>query len=298
MSYQAAVITVSDKGYRGERVDTSGPAVCAMLKEQGFEISYTSIVPDEFDMIQAELRKCADDLKIPLVLTTGGTGFSPRDVTPEATLDVVERETRGIPEAMRAESLKITPHGCLSRSAAGIRGRTLIVNLPGSEKAAKENLNAVLDAVAHGLDMLASSGSADCAEKPIPKKEPVPSLDAWLKEAKKEAGAAGCGMYLFHNGVVRKTAKAAVREGAENAAPVKGMRFSYDAEKVEAAKKAALAMPGISYIRVWLNSGELQVGDDIMLVLVGGDIRPHVIDALQSLVGEIKQHCVTETEVY
>lgn len=298
MSYQAAVITVSDKGYRGERVDTSGPAVCAMLKEQGFEISYTSIVPDEFDMIRAELRKCADDLKIPLVLTTGGTGFSPRDVTPEATLDVVERETRGIPEAMRAESLKITPRGCLSRSAAGIRGRTLIVNLPGSEKAAKENLNAVLDAVAHGLDMLASSGSADCAEKPIPKKEPVPSLDAWLKEAKKEAGAAGCGMYLFHNGVVRKTAKATVRESAENAAPVKGMRFSYDAEKVEAAKKAALAMPGISYIRVWLNSGELQVGDDIMLVLVGGDIRPHVIDALQSLVGEIKQHCVTETEVY
>ncbi len=298
MSYQAAVITVSDKGYRGERVDTSGPAVCAMLKEQGFEISYTSIVPDEFDMIQAELRKCADDLKIPLVLTTGGTGFSPRDVTPEATLAVVERETRGIPEAMRAESLKITPRGCLSRSAAGIRGRTLIVNLPGSEKAAKENLSAVLDAVAHGLDMLASSGSADCAEKPIPKKEPVPSLDAWLKEAKKEAGAAGCGMYLFHNGVVRETAKAAVREGAENTAPVRGMRFSYDAEKVEAAKKAALAMPGIQYVRIWLNSGELQVGDDIMLVLVGGDIRPHVIDALQSLVGEIKQHCITETEVY
>ena len=298
MKYTAAVITVSDKGYRGERVDTSGPAVCAMLKEQGFEISYTSIVPDEFDMIQAELRKCADDLKIPLVLTTGGTGFSPRDVTPEATLDVVERETRGIPEAMRAESLKITPRGCLSRSAAGIRGRTLIVNLPGSEKAAKENLNAVLDAVAHGLDMLASSGSADCAEKPIPQKEPVPSLDAWLKEAKKEGGAAGCGMYLFHNGVVRETAKAAVREGAEDTAPVRGMRFSYDAEKAEAARKAALAMPGIQYVRVWLNSGELQVGDDIMLVLVGGDIRPHVIDALQSLVGEIKQHCVTETEVY
>ena len=289
MSYQAAVITVSDKGYRGERVDTSGPAVCAMLKEHGFEISYTSIVPDEFDMIQAELRKCADDLKIPLVLTTGGTGFSPRDVTPEATLDVVERETRGIPEAMRAG---------LSRSAAGIRGRTLIVNLPGSEKAAKENLNAVLDAVTHGLDMLASSGSADCAAKPIPEKEPLPSLDAWLKEAKEEAGAAGCGMYLFHNGVVRETAKAAVREGAENTAPVRGMRFSYDAEKVETARNAALAMPGIQYVRVWLNSGELKVGDDIMLVLVGGDIRPHVIDALQSLVGEIKRFCVTETEVY
>ena len=298
MYYQAGVITVSDKGYRGERVDTSGPAICAMLREHGFEVFYTAIVPDEFDMIQAELRKCADELKLPLVLTTGGTGFSPRDVTPEATLAVVERETRGIPETMRAESLKITPRGCLSRSAAGIRGRTLIVNLPGSEKAAKENLNAVLEAILHGLDMLASSGSANCADpRPAVLKASVPSLDAWLKEAKREAGAAGCGMYLFHNGVVRETAKAAVREGVEDAAPVKGMRFSYDAEKVEAAKQTALRMPGIRYVRVWLNSGELAVGDDIMLVLVGGDIRPHVIDALQALVAEIKQHCVTETEL-
>ena len=125
-----------------------------------------------------------------------------------------------------------------------------------------------------------------------------PSLDDWLREEKARPDAPECGMYLFHNGVVRETAKAAVREGAEDTAPVRGMRFSYDAEKVEAAKKAVLAMPGIQYVRVWLNSGELQVGDDIMLVLVGGDIRPHVIDALQSLVGEIKQHCVTETEVY
>ena len=197
---------------------------------------------------------------------------------------------------MRAESLKITPRGCLSRSAAGIRGKTLIINLPGSEKAAKENLNAVLSAVAHGLDMLASSGSADCAETNI--KKTVPSLDAWLREAKQEAAAKGCGMYLFHNGVVRGTAKAQVRGNAQNTAAVKGMIFSYDTEKVEAAKKAALAMPGIGYVRVWLNSGKLQVGDDIMLVLVGGDIRPHVIDALQALVGEIKQYCVTETEIY
>ena len=296
MSYKAAVITVSDKGYRGERIDTSGPAICAMLEAEGIEVCYTALVPDEADMIQAELIKCADELKLPLVLTTGGTGFSPRDITPEATLAVVERPTPGIPEAMRAESLKITPRGCLSRSAAGIRGRTLIINLPGSEKAAKENLNAVLSAVTHGLDMLASSGSADCAETSI--KKSIPSLDAWLREAKQEATAKGCGMYLFHNGVVRETAKAQVRENVQNTAAVKGMLFSYDTGKVEAAKKAALAMPGIKYVRVWLNSGELQVGDDIMLVLVGGDIRPHVIDALQALVGEIKQHCVTENEIY
>ena len=297
MSYTAAVITVSDKGFRGDRIDTSGPAIRTMLEEQGIRVCYTTIVPDESEMIQAELMKCADELKVSLVLTTGGTGFSPRDITPEATLAVVERPTPGIPEAMRAESMKITPRGCLSRSAAGIRSRTLIINLPGSEKAAKENLHAVLPAVAHGLDMLASSGSADCAEAP-PVKKAVPSLDAWLKEAKSEALASGCGMYLFHNGVVRRSAKAAVREGAEGTKPVRGMQFSYDEEKVEAAKKAALSMPGISYVRVWLNSGELKLGDDIMLVLVGGDIRPHVIDALQTLVGEIKQHCVSETEVY
>ena len=296
MNYKAAVITVSDKGSRGERVDTSGPAIRAMLEAQGLEVCYYTVIPDEAERIQSELIHCADNLNLNLVLTTGGTGFSPRDVTPEATLAVTEREVRGIPEVMRAESLRITPRGCLSRSAAGIRGRTLIINLPGSEKAARENLNAVLGAVIHGLDMLASSGSADCAEKPA-KKEPVPSLDVWLKEAKCEAGAKGCGMYLFHNGFVRETARAAVREGAEDAPPVVGMRFSFDAEKVEAAKKAALAMPGIQYVRVWLNSGELNVGDDIMLVLVGGDIRPHVIDALQALVGEIKQTCVTEMEI-
>ena len=298
MKYTAAVITVSDKGFRGERVDTSGPAIRSMLETQGLEVCHTSIVPDEAEMIKAELIKCADELKLSLVLTTGGTGFSPRDITPEATLSIVERPTPGIPEAMRAESLKITPRGCLSRSAAGIRGRTLIINLPGSEKAAKENLNAVLPAVAHGLDMLASSGSADCAETPQVERKPVPSLDAWLREAKKDASAKNCGMYLFHNGVVRESAKAAVREGAEGTSPVRGMRFSYDADKVEAAKKTALAMPGIGYVRVWLNNGELSVGDDIMLVLVGGDIRPHVIEALQTLVGEIKQHCVTETELY
>ena len=164
MSYTAAVITVSDKGFRGEREDTSGPAVRAIAEQHGLEVVYHSIVPDEREDICRELIYCADELKAALVLTTGGTGFSPRDITPEATKAVIERETPGIPEAMRAESMKITPRGCLSRSAAGIRGGTLIVNLPGSEKAAKENLLAVIGALTHGLDMLASSGSANCAE--------------------------------------------------------------------------------------------------------------------------------------
>ena len=164
MGYTAAVITVSDKGSRGERVDTSGPNLCEILKDRGFEVVYSAIVPDESERIQAELRKCADALGIALVLTTGGTGFSPRDITPEATLAVVERLTPGIPEAMRAESMKITPKGCLSRSAAGIRKRSLIINLPGSKKASAENILAVIDPVAHGLDMLYSEGSADCAK--------------------------------------------------------------------------------------------------------------------------------------
>ena len=163
MSYSAAVITVSDKGYRGEREDTSGPNLCAILREQGYEVCYTALVPDEPEMIQAELIKCADELHIALVLTTGGTGFSPRDITPEATMEVVERPTPGIPEAMRAESMRITPRGCLSRATAGIRGRTLIINLPGSKKAAQENLLAVIDPVCHGLEMLLGEGSADCA---------------------------------------------------------------------------------------------------------------------------------------
>ena len=163
MSYTAAVITVSDKGFRKERVDTSGPSLCALLKEHGYDVIYTALVPDEENLIREELIKCAEKLKVSLVLTTGGTGFSPRDVTPEATKSVIERETPGIPEAMRAESMKITPCGCLSRSVAGIRNRTLIINLPGSEKAARENILAVIEPVRHGLDMLASSGSADCA---------------------------------------------------------------------------------------------------------------------------------------
>ena len=296
MSWKAAVITVSDKGSRGERVDTSGPAVAEKLREAGFEVSYQSIIPDEQPVIEAELIKCADGLGLNLVVTTGGTGFSPRDVTPEATLAVVERETRGIPEAMRAESMRITPRGCLSRAAAGIRGRTLIVNLPGSKKAALENLGAVMDAVGHGMDMLASAGSADCAD-PAPAREPAPSVDAWLREAKAAQSAGKIGMYLLHNGVVRASARAEAREGTASA-PVRGMEFSYDRAKVDAAVAEAQALPGISLIKVWLNQGELKTGDDIMYVLIGGDIRPRVVACLEFLVGKIKSECVTEKEVF
>ena len=129
-------------------------------------------------------------------------------------------------------------------------------------------------------------------------KKQTPSVDTWLREAKTDPSAADCGMYLIHNGTVRQTARAKVRQGAENTEPVRGMRFSYDKEKVGEAVRQAREMEGIRYVRVWLNEGELDLGDDIMLVLVGGDIRPHVIDALQALVGTIKNECVIEQELY
>ena len=295
--FTAAVITVSDKGFRGEREDTSGPALCEMLRGAGWQVEYTAIVPDEKDEIRRELIACADEKRLALVLTTGGTGFSPRDVTPEATLEAVERLCPGIPEVMRAESMKITPRGCLSRETAGIRGGTLIVNLPGSRKASTENLSAVLAPIRHGVEMLWSAGSADCAA-PEKRKKEKPSVDQWLREAKADPGAAGVGMYLIHNGVVRATARSRVRQGDEQARPVVGMRFSCDENKARAAVDEARRMDGVFFIRVWVNEGELQVGDDIMQVLIGADIRPHAVEALQALVGRIKSECVTESEIY
>ena len=126
----------------------------------------------------------------------------------------------------------------------------------------------------------------------------IPSMDTWLKEAKAHESAPKIGMYLTHNGVVRETAKAKVRLGVEDTKEVKGMLFSYDQEKVDAVIEDTYKMEGIFYIRVWLNEGELQVGDDIMYVLIGGDIRPRVVDALQYLVGRVKNECVMEKEVY
>lgn len=124
-----------------------------------------------------------------------------------------------------------------------------------------------------------------------------PSMDQWLKEAKAHESAPNIGMYLTHNGIVRQTARAKVREGAQDTRPVTGMFFSYDQEKVDAAIADTYQMDGIFYIRVWLNEGKLQVGDDIMYVLIGGDIRPHVVEALQSLVAKIKNECVIEKEL-
>ena len=135
-------------------------------------------------------------------------------------------------------------------------------------------------------------------EKRLVESKAMPSVDAWLAEAKADPSAENIGMYLTHNGVVRKTAKAKVRLGEEDTRPVLGMVFSYDKAKAEAAINEASDMPGIYFIRVWLAEGHLEVGDSIMLVLIGGDIRPHVVDCLQTLVGRIKSECVTETEVY
>lgn len=158
MKYTATVITVSDMGSRGLRQDTSGPAVRAMLEEAGFSVAHTAILPDEMEQISAELRDCADRRRIDLIVTTGGTGLSPRDVTPEATRAVLEREIPAIPVAMWMEGLKVTPRAMLSRAVAGIRGSSLLLNLPGSEKAARENLAAVIGALEHGLHMIAAEG--------------------------------------------------------------------------------------------------------------------------------------------
>ena len=159
--FTAAVVTVSDRGSRGERADGSGPRIEALLKERGYDVVHREIVPDEAGEIERALVRLADERDVALVLTTGGTGFSPRDVTPEATERACTRMVPGIPEAMRAASLKVTPRGMLSRGAAGIRGGTLIVNLPGSPRAAIENLESVLPALEHGLEML-RGGPADC----------------------------------------------------------------------------------------------------------------------------------------
>ena len=159
--FTARVITVSDRSYRGQRPDGGGPLVRQVLTDAGYDVDSVVIVPDEQEEIRAALVAAAE-ADVALIVTTGGTGFAPRDVTPEATVAVCQRLVPGIPEAMRAASMAITPRAMLSRAAAGIRDRSLIINLPGSPKGAKENLEAVLPALAHGLEMLRGK-PGDCA---------------------------------------------------------------------------------------------------------------------------------------
>jgi molybdenum cofactor synthesis domain-containing protein len=157
--YRAAVLTISDKGFAGEREDTAGPEAAAILESNGYETVHYAILPDERARIADELKRLADERRAELILTTGGTGFSPRDVTPEATLDAAERLCPGIPEVMRAVSLEKTRRAVLSRATAAIRGGSLIVNLPGSPAAVRECLLCVIVEIGHGLDILSGRAS-------------------------------------------------------------------------------------------------------------------------------------------
>ena len=148
---RAGVITVSDRSSQGIREDRSVPAIAAMLSELGLMVCQSCIVPDEIEPLAAAMARYADEEKLDLVLTTGGTGVSPRDVTPEATLEIIEKEVPGFAEAMRAHSMAVTPFAMISRAVAGIRGRCLIINLPGSPKAARENLAVILPALQHAV---------------------------------------------------------------------------------------------------------------------------------------------------
>jgi len=159
---RAGVLTLSDKGSRGEREDLSGPEAARMLRAIGIETVHSEVVPDEAEIIAAKLVEFADRRGLDLVVTTGGTGVSPRDVTPEATLKVIDREIPGMAEAMRRESMLKTPHAMISRAVAGIRGQTLIVNLPGSPKGVRENLAVILPALTHAIEKI-KGDSRDCA---------------------------------------------------------------------------------------------------------------------------------------
>lgn len=164
---KAGILTVSDRSSRGEREDASGPALSRWLEKRGVKTGRLEIVPDEGDRIAAVLRNWADEEEFELILTTGGTGLSPRDVTPEATLKVVERTIPGFGERMRSRSLEKTPMAVLSRAVAGVRKRSLIINLPGSPKGAVENLEAVWDAVPHAVEKIRGDES-ECAPPHVP----------------------------------------------------------------------------------------------------------------------------------
>lgn len=162
-NFTIGIIIVSDKGSKGQRTDESGPVIEELLRPLGGILKKYIIVADEKEEIKKVIKEMSDELHIDLILTSGGTGFAPRDNTPEATLEMIDRLVPGIPEAMRAESMKVTPKAMLSRAIAGIRKRALIINLPGSPKGVRECLNVVIPALEHGVEVLRGEAS-DCAK--------------------------------------------------------------------------------------------------------------------------------------
>lgn len=167
MSIRVAILTVSDRSFRGEREDLSGPAIQEQVNALGWQVERTAILPDEVAQISATLAEWADSGQVDVILTSGGTGFAPRDVTPEATRQVVERFTPGLDEAMRAASLQITAHAMLSRAVSGIRKRTLIVNLPGSPRGAVETLNVIAPVLPHAVELLRESRDAEQGHRKV-----------------------------------------------------------------------------------------------------------------------------------
>ena len=161
MTLSFGILTVSDRSSRGERADLSGPVLADFIRAWGWIVSLVEVVPDSRDVISPKLAEWCACGNLDVILTTGGTGFAPRDVTPEATRDVIEREAPGLAEVMRAESLKITPHAMLSRAVTGIRGQTLIINLPGSPKGAVESLKAVAGVLEHAIQLLREDKNAE-----------------------------------------------------------------------------------------------------------------------------------------
>lgn len=159
---KTAILTISDKGYEGQRLDETGQVLKKYLEESDYRVEYYKVIPDEVENIKKELKHICDELKIPLVITNGGTGFSKRDVTPEATMQVIEKNVPGIAEYMRMKSMEITSRAMLSRGVAGIRKNSLIINLPGSPRGAKENLGFILPSLGHGLEILSGEAS-ECA---------------------------------------------------------------------------------------------------------------------------------------
>ena len=159
---RVAIITSSDTGYRGEREDLSGSAIREIAEKNGYEVVSMDLLPDDREMLSEKMAQIADENLAELILTTGGTGFSSRDITPEATEDIIERRVPGIPEAMRAYSMTITKRAMLSRATAGIRKKTLIINLPGSPKAVKESLEYIIDALGHGIEIMTGE-AGNCA---------------------------------------------------------------------------------------------------------------------------------------